>query len=316
MSNLRSYYACLFSVRWLFRDIGFRDLDSEKVPERCRLWTFTLPTEELRRNARRCVAMFNRMSKSRFFKGGRGGIKPKQYVHVLEMSEGGYWHIHVVTAEWWDVNEVRECAEFHGFGRINVRAIPVKDATYVCKYLMKCRRVPTGCRKWACHGFEGVGSREINIKECVANVVEWVYDGHLWEKVCYNLGDNGHVTFPLREVSLPGSPETKMIEIKAAAQKAVLTEAVSGFVCVGEYRSSRTRTLKVSKKGGGGEEDRVIVEHSIEVGGRSHVFSEWLPPGASAVAVKPVAKQGDCVLAVINKLSAQYGAGLDRLVVL
>jgi hypothetical protein len=253
--------------------------------------------------------MFGAFSDSKF-------MRKKQFVRVLELSEGGYWHIHCVTAEWWEVDEVRECAETFGFGRINVRAIPVKDATYVCKYLMKSRKTPCGCRKWACHGFTGVRARDIIVTEKIDNIVKFVHEETMWESVQYVFEDNGAITFRRREPLNPLCPITKMIEIKAVMQKTILTEAVAGFICVGEYRSSRARTLKVAKKGGGGDEDRVIVEHNIEVAGMSHVFSEWLPSGASASAVKPVAKQGDCVLAVINKLSSQYGAGLERLVVL
>jgi hypothetical protein len=111
------------------------------------LWTFTF---------RRClgVAMARKLwscAAARFRK-----KKLLSGLRAFEMHPGGHGlHIHVITQEWTDVNDIRavwvgKATDFEG-GRIHVKRIPATEANYIAPYLTKERRPEClkGARMWA-----------------------------------------------------------------------------------------------------------------------------------------------------------------------
>ena len=137
--NLRSKWACIFSLQILIDD-GW-----------AYLWTLTTPDEvDLKELSQRWRKMI------------WNGFTP--CVRVFEKHPGGHgYHVHFVTADRIDVNELRLKAEAAAFGRIHVRRIPGKKAEYVAKYLTKQRSTSPGVRLWACVGFEGCTAKEVII---------------------------------------------------------------------------------------------------------------------------------------------------------
>jgi hypothetical protein len=90
-----------------------------------------------------------------------------QCVRVFEPHPGGHgWHVHFVTAERWDVNEVRPKAEAARFGRIHVKRVPSGRAGYIAKYVGKNfgdKDQRRGARMWACVGFAGTSAKHVRI---------------------------------------------------------------------------------------------------------------------------------------------------------
>jgi hypothetical protein len=96
-------------------------------------------------------------------------------VRVYELHPGGHGlHIHAVTANRHNVNEVRHFSDSFGFGRINVKAIPAASADYIAKYLTKSRRSPElkGRRLWACMGFKGVRIKDCEIDSPLSRAIK------------------------------------------------------------------------------------------------------------------------------------------------
>lgn len=139
--NVRSKWACIFSLRVLIKD-GW-----------AYLWTLTTPDEvDLKELSKRWRKMI------------WNGFTP--CVRVFEKHPRGHgYHVHFVTAERIDVNELRIKAEAAGFGRIHVARIPGKKAEYVAKYLTKQRATSPGIRMWASVGFEGCKAKDVQIED-------------------------------------------------------------------------------------------------------------------------------------------------------
>jgi len=74
-------------------------------------------------------------------------------MRVFEMHEFHGLHVHLVTNRFLDVNEARAMAQQAGWGRIDVKRIPIERAAYLAKYLSK-ERPPClkGWRLWAGFG--------------------------------------------------------------------------------------------------------------------------------------------------------------------
>ena len=139
--NVRSKWACIFSLRLLVKD-GW-----------AYLWTLTTPDEvdlkELSQRWRRLIW---------------NGFTP--CVRVFERHPGGHgYHVHFVTAERIDVDEFRPKAEAAGFGRIHVGRIPGEKARYVAKYLTKQRSSCPGVRLWSTVGFKGCKTKDVIIED-------------------------------------------------------------------------------------------------------------------------------------------------------
>jgi len=304
-----SKWACIFSLRWLFRDVGERDLEDEGPPGTAYLWTWTAPTKEQRLDPVQMAGMWRSMMRESFY-------RTATFVHVLECSKRGYWHYHGVTPHFWSVRKIREIGEYHGFGRINVRALPPERVYYVAKYLGKPQqKLPKGMRRWAAHGFTGVKSQEVHIETKTFDIVtacykpEGLYDG--WELISSDLGAFRVV----QRVSLNGTkPNIMSYDLKPLAQKEFLALATSGkFLGLGEYRGCQVVEKNIWNEKTRANEARLLVEHTVEFGVNSQKVSEWLAPGTKRESVKPAANKGDLVMCVISQISRQYGLSCESI---
>jgi len=302
-----SRWACILSIRWLFRDIDFRDL-SDDVPNRWAfLWTFTFADPVTRNSpvlAAQCWADFANDKR----------MRGRVYVHSFERAPGtGFCHYHAVTPDWWDVDDIREISEHHGFGRIDVKKIPASKAEYIAKYLTKeFPDLPRRVRKWACHGFDGVKASDIKINKSVDSVTQadqrpvGIVDGVEWR-----LPDQETITVLHRADADPFFPLLHIMEIKPFALKEINAAVMAGkFVGVGEYRGCAVRKQNVTDKKTFQTVERLIVEHTVEFGTSSVKIAEWLPVGASA-EVKPPANKGEGVFVSILEISRQYGLKVE-----
>jgi len=302
-----SRWACIFSIRWLFRDVGSRELSDYAEPNACFLWTWTFADAEARNSPVIAAARWRSMNKDTNFVGRR-------FVHSFERAPvSGFCHYHAVTPDWWDVNEMREIAEHHDFGRIDVQRIPVAKAEYIAKYLAKdFDDLPRGARKWACHGFVGVRAADIKINKSVDAVTQvdqrpaCILDGVEWR-----LPDKEIITVLHRADADPFFPVLHIMEIKPFALKEINAAVMAGkFVGVGEYRGCAVRKQNVTDKKTFQTVERLIVEHTVEFGTSSVKIAEWLPVGSSA-DVKPPANKGEGVFVSILEISRQYGLKVE-----
>lgn len=139
--NLRSKWACIFSLGSLLEDCGY-----------AYLWTLTTPE----------VVDLQGLS-NLWRKLIWNGFTP--CVRVFEKHPRGHgYHVHFVTKERLDVNDLRCKTQAAGFGRIHVKRIPAKKAEYIAKYLTKQRSNVRGVRMWSCVGFKGTKAKDIVIE--------------------------------------------------------------------------------------------------------------------------------------------------------
>jgi hypothetical protein len=115
----------------------------------CFLWTFTFTEATSAKDAGRC---WNKL----LLYAARNKIKFKG-LKVYEKHPGGHGiHIHMVTPEYYNVNDIRPLAEAAGFGRIHAKRISSSRAGYVLKYVRKGLRKGIegleGVRKWSVFG--------------------------------------------------------------------------------------------------------------------------------------------------------------------
>jgi len=309
MSNQNSRWACIFSVRWLFRDVSLRDLADPPPPREAYLWTFTFAYEWERLDPKFAALCWSAFANDKRMRG-------RVYVHSFEAAPStGYWHFHAVTPDWWDVNEIREISTHHGFGRIDVKAVPVSKAEYVAKYVAKrVDGLPSGARRWACHGFKGVRAVDVTVSKCVDTLPQDdIHSAQLWDGWLWRLGDNSTITVLTRHDADPENLQLKTMELKPFAQKEILSLIAQGkCIAVGEYRSCQVRSQKVANKTTHQFEDRLIVEHTVEFGANAVKIAEWLPQGASK-DVKPPAAKGELVMCVVTEISRQYGYKVESL---
>jgi len=287
----------------MLRDVGARDLWDDSEPEACFLWTFTFPDEETRSSPRLAAACWRSMMQDKRFAG-------RVFVHSFERApRTGYCHFHAVTPEYWDVSDLREIAEHHGFGRLNVAKIPLEKAEYIAKYLAKdFPDLPAGMRKWACHGFKGSKTSDIKINKSVDTVTQDdLWSGQLWDGVLWENPDKSTVLVEHRIHQGGPPPNYKIMTLKPHALKEIVAAVEAGkFVGVGEYRGCAVRKQDVTDKKTFQVQKRLIVEHTVEFGTASVKIAEWLPVGASE-DVKPAADKGAPVFCSILEISRQYG---------
>lgn len=241
-------------------------------------------------------------------------------VRVLEQGDLGAWHIHAVTPEFWPVNRVRAAAERYGFGRVNVRPIPVHRAPYVAKYVgKKFTQDLRGVRRWGCIGFAGFAVTDIEFVNKSRILVENTYDSPLVSRLIWAVdGQPLHVA-RLREF-VPGQPDTaKVMNIKAHWLPVVHAELCAGkIVMLGEYRGCEAITKEVNAYEGGkivGKVSRVTITHHVEdPKGKSFDFRETQPdplkrPNGTDVTndIKPPAAKGDIVLVHVTNMSDKWG---------
>jgi len=308
VSAKHSRWACIFSVRWLFRDASLRELDSTPVPKKCFLWTWTFSDESVRLDPVECGKRWRSMMQDKNFAG-------RVFVHSFEKApKTGFWHYHAVTPDWWDVDDMREIAEHHRFGRIDVVAVPVAKAEYVAKYLSKHDPdLPRGMRRWACHGFKGVKAADVEIVKRVDTVPQVdTWEPALWDGTRWTFVDVAIITVLTRSDAVDPL-KLKNMEIKPFAQKEILSLIAAGkTVAVGEYRGCVVRSVDVTDKKTMQTTKRLVVEHTVEFGPSSVKIGEWLPIGASE-KVTPPADKGQPVLCVVLEISRQYGYKVESI---
>ena len=233
----------------------------------------------------------------------------KRCVRVIEKGDEGEraFHFHFVTDQWWSVVEVREVGERYGFGRINVKAIPIHAADYLAKYAGKSAGarswLPRGMRQWGCVGFKGVVSKALKWRETVRVVVANTHHEQLYSVLRWVVGDAVLFQTRLRPAH-EGADVIRTMELKPAQVKDITSKLASGEVCaVGEFRGVQVRSQKMEDPKTKQFVDRVLVEFNVELGGLSRTVTRWTEPGTQAQAVKlPALTRGEIVLVVVETI--------------
>lgn len=129
---------------------------SSDQAEGCFLWTFTFPQKTDVVSGSKAWSSLSRDLVRRI---GFFGLR------VFELHETHGLHIHVVTSIRFSVDRVRFYSERHGFGRINVKRLPVRAAHYVLKYLGKQRSDSwtSGVRLFQRVNMSGTSIRDIEV---------------------------------------------------------------------------------------------------------------------------------------------------------
>jgi len=286
---------------------GPEDLPHE-FAEYAYLWTWTFPDELGRTNA--AVAMSRWAKHARWLKD-----TGKKLLRALERgSKGGAYHIHAITHQRWNIEEIREHATACGFGRINVKVIPRAKVGYVAKYLGKPGRfpIPKGVRLWACIGYEGVKVNDVrcHITELTVNVI----DAYPFLVSCKRWNLDG-VTIAEKILRPDWTCDPREIQImnitKENIQHIAQLVSAGAILCVGEYRTCTARKMVFDeqKKGvpTGRKVERKLVEHGIERGNEQLTVTEWLPDDADITAYKTNLQKGEPVLVEVSQFSRQYG---------
>lgn len=239
----------------------------------------------------------------------------KKLLRALERgSKGGAYHIHAITHQRWDVDEIRRHATSCGFGRINVKVIPREKISYVAKYLGKPGRfpIPKGVRLWACIGYQGVNVNDVRCR--VTNLTVHVIDLHprlIFVKRWLLDGEIISQRFVRPDWDGDDNGVQNMNVTKENIQHIAQLVAGGAILAMGEYRTCAARKLEFDevKKGvpTGKRVSRKMVEHGVELGNEQMTVSEWLPDDADLDAVKPPAAKGEPVLIEIGQFSRQFG---------
>lgn len=290
----------------MFGHLGQQQFDSNRPVATCKLWTFTFPEEEVRLNPALCAARWKRLNNDRRFRG-------RKFVHVLESSKRGYWHYHCVTPERWDVDEMRLIAEQHGFGRINVKELPVSKSEYVAKYLQKKpKALPAGMRRWACHGFKGTKVSSIRITSDLIIRDTPDDNNRAYSRLIVTLPDGETITYRLRLTT--NAEYDNHMKITETASKEILKMACGGQApMVGEYRGFEVRQIAITDDENPAHvEIKHIVEYGVEfpiANGqvKSIKCGMWLEKGTPPETVKAPANKGDPVVVAITGMSLKWG---------
>lgn len=300
-----SAWACRYSIRWMFRDVGQRTLEDPKTPAMAYLWTFTFPEEEVRLNPLACAARWRTFMNDR-------RMRKRMFVHVLEPSKRGYWHFHVVTPERWEVDELRLVSEVHGFGRIHVKRVPVSKVDYVAKYLQKDIPGDVRIRRWACHGFVGTKVRSIRITTDSTSRDSSSDQRPAYTRLIIQYGDSFSKVLRLR-LTENGKELDQRMKITDTQMKELVKMATNNQPpLVGEYRGFEVRAIKIADDE---NPNHITVKHVVEygvefptvTGVKAVKCSMWLPTGADAATVKAPATKGEFVVVELTGMSFKYG---------
>lgn len=315
MANTRqhSFWACYFSV---LRLVGLLEEDTLWSPEEkrtCYLWTFTFPDPGTRADASLAADKWSKLSR-------RLLMRKSVFLWVLEQGEiGRGWHYHAITRQYWALAWLRPLALLYGFGRINVKPIPVEKAIYVAKYIGKqIGSIESGVRRWGCVGFQGLLSRCIVFDRTVltntsgrAGLGEWVslppsaFMGlHVAERFSRKVGE------------LPLYRNMKLKPHQLSVIERLFNEGHK--VLVGEYRGTEAVIKKVNAYEAGkivGKVSRIIVTHHVEnLLGQGEDFRERLPDPSNredgvivTAEVKPACGKGDLCAVIVSNMSDKYG---------
>lgn len=298
----------------LFPDLEEAQLfpDADQLPHEfqrwCYLWTWTFADPVPRSDVRECMRRWSLHARWLRDSG-------KKLLRALERgSKGGAYHIHAITHERWDVNEIRANAEKHGFGRVNVKLIPREKVSYVAKYLGKPGRfpIPKGVRLWACIGYEGVRQNDVRctIKQLTVNVRD-LYPGMISVKR-WTLDGQTIVEKLLRPDWNGDKAEIQIMNITKENVHHIATLVANGAIlAIAEYRTCKGRTIEFDEKKKGvptGKRlERKMVEHGVEIGTEQITVSQWLPDDADLEKIVAPAGKGEPVLVEIEQFSRQYG---------
>lgn len=311
----QSRLACQWSALKLFPDMEEAQLfpTGDNLPVEFQktafLWTWTFADDLPRTNATEAMRRWYHHAK--WLK--RTG---KQCLRALERGgKNGSYHIHAITHQRWDINEIREHATKSGFGRINVTVIPRERVGYIAKYLGKPGRfpIPKGVRLWATIGYQGTRKNDVkcHITELTVNVPDkyprlisvkrWTLDGVILHERLVRNDWNGDKT----EIQTMNITKENLAHIAQCI-------ASGAILAVAEYRTCSVRKLEFAeedKKGNltGKKVTRKIVEHGVELGSEQITVSEWLPDDADITQVKGPAQKGEAVLVEVAGFSKRYG---------
>ena len=296
MSNL-SKAACSLSIQHLFREAAW-----------CYLWTFTFADDVSPDEAARRWRLFVRWLIE----------TERKCVRVLESgSQHGRWHYHCVTPDRWDVNEIREAAARHGFGRINVKKLPAARAKYVAKYLNKDARgtLSKGLRRWACVGFDGVPVNRVKTSSKTLYLPK-MWQGRAFTIVEWNVEGLEPSRTRIRVAETPEKEEIQHLLISAAQWDCLLKSMfeTGEILIVGEYRGLTVTQKILEDDTTGTRIESAYIEHVIECGGNTRHVREWLPVGADVKAVVLPAEVGAMVKARLSSIrmrqEVQYLTGV------
>jgi hypothetical protein len=310
----QSRLAAFWSAMALFPDLDSSQLfpGPDELPhefqETAFLWTWTFADEAARTDC--SEAMRRWRTHARWLKDSG-----KKLLRALERgSKGGAYHFHAITHQRWDINELREMANLHGFGRINVKVIPRSKIGYVAKYLGKPGRfpIPKGTKLWACIGYEGVHMCDIRCRKIeltvpvldryprIISVKRWNLDGVTIAEKILRPDWNGDET-EIQNMTITKENITHIASLVAGG----------AIMCVGEYRTCTARKLVFDeqKKGvpTGRKVERKMVEHGIERGNEQLTVTEWLPDDADITTYKTTLQKGEPVLVEVSQFSRQFG---------
>lgn len=315
----RSRLACQWSALKLFPELEdstlFPGPDSlpHEFQDHAYLWTWTYKEAGPRGNAALALAVWRPHAKWLLRTG-------KKLLRALERGgKKGSYHIHAITHQRWDINEIRKHAESCGFGRINVKVIPRSQVGYVAKYLGKPGRfpIPRGTRLWACIGYTGVRQNDIKCHvteltipvkdtDCplTPTIKRWTLDGQtIGERIVRPADyDNGFRNVHIMNIT----KETLGHIANCIASGAILA--------VAEYRTCTVRKIEFAeedKKGNltGKQVVRKLCEHGVELGNEQITVSQWLPDtfDLDKDKVTPPADKGQPVLVEVDQFSKRYG---------
>lgn len=296
MANARaSFHAARMSLQKLFGDVRDETLFNRvDVAKFVYLWTLTTPdvcepAEVLKR--------WSRLTKD--WKGFKA-------FRVLEKHPKGHgWHIHFVSVDRYDVNQVRKRTTRHGFGRIHVLKLPAERAAYCIKYLVKALREQTGRRLWACVGYKGVRSADVIIEDTFWHEV---FSGHQDHR--FSVGDRRQKGLKRLYSRLFNREAHEIPKKMDSKHSALLIERINkgAVVTVAEYRGTRVDSVSFAVKNNPSQkEERVILRHAIEIGNLAATVVEWTPQGTSKESVRMTLKKGQMVLVDVKKMFVEKG---------
>lgn len=287
--STKSQIACRFSVRLLVGQ-GW-----------AYLWTLTtadkIDLKELSRRWRKVIW---------------NGFTP--CVRVFERHPGGHgYHVHFVTAERLDVNELRSRTAEAGFGRIHVRRIPGARAGYIAKYLTKQRGCSPGIRMWSCVGFKGVSVGRLITSSKKTDVAhphdrdganrDRAYTEHVWE-----VDGQESVRFRIRTVDAGHAENVRRYCLTAENVAELGRDLDAGrIITVGAYRGMRVVTRRIEDGPSGMFHETARLEHLVAVGTDVRVVTEWLKIPADGKNCEPPCSWDSMVRTVLSAVGRSRG---------
>lgn len=276
------------------------------------LWTFTLPTPTATQSELQ-------LAWHAFIKNRQRDLPDFKGVRRFEESKRHRWHVHAITLRRVDVGIVRKYSTAAGFGRINVKPVPVEKASYLGKYLTKSGG-SFGARMLACVGFRGCPDSDINLRD---DWCDFVF------AATPQLKPTGQRYFPwhdresaafeawARSINSGRSLPYKMTKLESKWLPTLAKLAETGeTLLLGEWRGCKvTGRFFDDDKNPDVQVFKVAVNHSFErADGRQILLVEYLPDGTKVEDVKISMQAGDKCIACLSP-SGRTVAGMSKSVV-